>query len=628
MSNQSANKNGLSVSPRAVKTLVLDSINQILEILDTPVSLGIYIRLNSGDLSDLCEVRPSDYLERHKLNLPCGVSHCPPFSMDVNRFRLDAQALACVKKLSSDYIPSSVDLREKALQSFLEVERQCEQTNIVFRNRQFDYGTRSILERARQIVHTVLGDHWADEFTFTLKFGPGKTLSTTGSTPSHVIAKIGHGSSNTVTPRAVGVFHRAILADSELFRWACANGILHPITLRFCKNAFTERRAEKFSTVPKDFKKLRPIGVGMDLNLVLQLNVGQWILTKFNRFFKTSLRKVPAEHAALVELDSQVGAFATIDLSNASSTIATELVRFLLPQEWFELLAKIRSEFTLLPDGTEHFNEMFSAMGNGFTFELETLLFRALVQATLDHYQDPGLVSCYGDDIICPSHMATKVMHTLAVCGFTINREKTFTQAHRGFKESCGSDWFDGVNVRPVYFKEFSHDLKGLYSLCNRIAAVARIHYSSTGTSSDLPDGLSKAFDRITAVSSGIRDVELIDTGVSYELAVYDKSFIKPFRLVLAAIPLALRAGGPVYLGDSVIHGLRPKPKIRNSQVSIPVLRTRAHRVSYERLGSPELQLTYVRMGLDSEGVIPRNEPETHMLGRSFIVTTNDVEWW
>ena len=138
MSNQSANKNGLSVSPRAVKTLVLDSINQILEILDTPVSLGIYIRLNSGDLSDLCEVRPSDYLERHKLNLPREVSHCPPFSMDVNRFRLDAQALACVKKLPSDYIPSSVDLREKALQSFLEVERQCEQTNIVFRNRQFD----------------------------------------------------------------------------------------------------------------------------------------------------------------------------------------------------------------------------------------------------------------------------------------------------------------------------------------------------------------------------------------------------------------------------------------------------------------------------------------------------------
>lgn len=66
-----------------------------------------------------------------------------------------------------------------------------------------------------------------------------------------------------------------------------------------------------------------------------------------------------------------------------------------------------------------------------------------------------SLVYVYGDDLIVPSEMAQPIIADLELLGMLANRSKTFTQAARGnvFRESCGVDTINGVDVTPVKFK-------------------------------------------------------------------------------------------------------------------------------------------------------------------------------
>ena len=89
-------------------------------------------------------------------------------------------------------------------------------------------------------------------------------------------------------------------------------------------------------------------------------------------------------------------------------------------------------------------------MGNGFTFPLETLIFWALTASACEG--DVDSVSVYGDDIICPRERADDVIDTLTMCGFKINLEKSFVEGP--FRESCGCDYYKGIDIRPFYKKE------------------------------------------------------------------------------------------------------------------------------------------------------------------------------
>jgi len=77
---------------------------------------------------------------------------------------------------------------------------------------------------------------------------------------------------------------------------------------------------------------------------------------------------------------SVTGLLATIDLSSASDTMSYELIRYLLPPDWFDLLTSFRSP-SVTYKGSVIDLEMFSSMGNGFTFPLETLVYWSLTYA-------------------------------------------------------------------------------------------------------------------------------------------------------------------------------------------------------------------------------------------------------
>jgi hypothetical protein len=226
---------------------------------------------------------------------------------------------------------------------------------------------------------------------------------------------------------------------------------------------------------------------------------------------------------------SKDGHLATIDLSNASDTVSYNLVKLLLPAKWFHLLDSLRSPFTLI-NGKWVKLEKFSSMGNGFTFELETLLFLAISLVAVRQKTIPvrGSVLVYGDDIIVPSTSAKNVIEFLKFLGFTPNEKKTFSEGW--FRESCGGDYFRGAAVRPHFLKELPNEPQDFIRFAN-----------------------------------GLRRVGM---GHGDDLHRYDFTF-RAWLRVLDAIPSPIRRlRGPQDLGDIVIHDDRTdlwSAKRRNS---------------------------------------------------------------
>lgn len=207
----------------------------------------------------------------------------------------------------------------------------------------------------------------------------------------------------------------------------------------------------RVDTVPKTFKTDRLICIEPEMNMRLQRGIGKLI--------RRALRRVninlndQTRNQQLAFIGSCTGSLATIDLARASDSVAVELVRDLLPSDWFEALMMTRSSYTQLPSGEWRKLEKISSMGNGYTFELESLIFWALSSACIDvvGVSDKRL-AVYGDDIVLHHSAAPLLIHVLEVCGFATNVDKTFVTGP--FRESCGKHYYHGADVSPFYVKQ------------------------------------------------------------------------------------------------------------------------------------------------------------------------------
>lgn len=221
-------------------------------------------------------------------------------------------------------------------------------------------------------------------------------------------------------------------------------------------------------TVPKNSEIDRVACKEPDINMFLQRMLGKQIRARLLRVgVNLNDQRVNQE---LARIGSITNGLMTIDLSSASDSVTTNLVRRLLPSAWFEAMNSVRSPFTNV-EGTLHQNEMFSSMGNGFTFELESLLFYSITRAVSYFTGVRGRVSVYGDDIIAPAAISTELVAALCFCGFTTNEAKSFTDGP--FRESCGKHWYAGRDVSPIYIRRPIRTVSDLILFLNQLTMWA-----------------------------------------------------------------------------------------------------------------------------------------------------------
>jgi hypothetical protein len=188
-----------------------------------------------------------------------------------------------------------------------------------------------------------------------------------------------------------------------------------------------------------------------------------WI-DRFCRFDDQSLNQ------SLCKANSSGGHLATVDLSSASDHVTCHLVGQLFRSNPNLLIAlqatRTRYVSQKLTRKVPALIELrkFSTMGSACTFPVETLVFLSIALACVlttrklkpcerNILRIAGEIAVYGDDIIIPVDCRDLFVEALEVLDFKINSSKTFWTGK--FRESCGVDSYDGVDVTPVYWRTF-----------------------------------------------------------------------------------------------------------------------------------------------------------------------------
>jgi len=413
-----------------------------LESFNSPTSLGLYLCIKHGDFRSL-------------------VSH----SIDPLKYESVSDFLGAyvpcesVSKLTGIPGYSDDERSSKAIETYLAVEDELRRNRHALQG--FMSGTNwspafDSFSRAKGKVHDILGACDVDAIAMHARLGPG--------------------SSSSVRGRGVSAAHKLTCHSTE-----CTQQCLPWVTLYaetgFLSNFDIDVTVKQFTeivTVPKNSKTDRVIGIEPDWNIFFQLGVGQVIRSRLRRV-GVDLNHGADRHARLARQASVDGRLCTIDLSSASDRISRELVRELLPPRWFAVLDSLRTPTVKVGEFPFPI-EKFSSMGNGYTFELQSLIFYALAVSTARvHGCSACDISVFGDDIIVPSVLYAPLVDVFAHLGFKVNEKKSFATGY--FRESCGHHFFKGSAVKPPYFRSVISNEIETYKAHNKVVRYCYRHF-------------------------------------------------------------------------------------------------------------------------------------------------------
>jgi hypothetical protein len=266
------------------------------------------------------------------------------------------------------------------------------------------------------------------------------------------------------------------------------------------------------------------------VNMMIQKAISHW--------FEFSLSCVGINLSTQAELNKNLArigskerSFGTADLTSASDSTSWALIQwaFNSRRDILGLLSASRCDRAVLPDGETIELGMISTMGNGFTFSLETLIF---VSAVLTVYEKRKLnfsnrskpYGVFGDDIVVKTEMFDEVVSLLELLGYEVNGDKSFNSGP--FRESCGGDYYNGLDVRGVYLRSCSTP-QDSFSAYNRVVAWSALH--------DVP-----LFNLIGLLSQGIDKRVIIPYNeddaagrkVSYREAADQTRRVGPYRQI------------------------------------------------------------------------------------------------
>jgi hypothetical protein len=424
--------------------------------IDTPVALGAWLRFKYDHLALAeMEISPGNYL-------------------NAEAFEVDYLVVNLLSKYKG--LDTGLDLEAEALRRFTASEAQCKQSNERLRLSRLggiNPFTSAVISTAQRKIARLLGPFSETVLERGFGWGPGATddISRRRAFVDTKLCEL----PISVSRLALPWIRKVISAD---LHWSAAvlrvkvEDLLGPFS--FLPSTFRVTEECVIDTVPKNAKTHRVIAKEPRANGFLQKGVGYYLRRRLKRvgidLDNQGLNQMGAKRAYAESL-------ATLDLKAASDSVSLELVYELLPVDWAIALGDFRSPRAKMPDGTTITLQKFSSMGNGFTFELESLIFWAISSSVLSLKSDRSHVLVYGDDIIVPSAHAGEVVDSLAFIGFSVNKEKSFITG--SFYESCGKHYFQGRDVTPIYQKEAIEDEVHLLRLANRIIRYALRHHVS-----------------------------------------------------------------------------------------------------------------------------------------------------
>lgn len=458
----------LARSFRVARSFTNDVVFSFLSDLDCPRSLAVWMLYDSKEhaqLADL-EIEPSWY----------------------NTMADFRDAYAATHFLAkSDFLTLDVKKDEAAFDKFFKFEDLCRQTNRRFRDLSLDPLFKGanvwLLNAVTRKIAQVLGDFSPEEWVDSANWGPGVTNQING---CHVSAvnKFSHeaGITRQLHDLVEPWFHQAYPTwfrerTSAVRKYFDESGssyvVGHPTQLitAYVEQSdlgYVEEVGNSIITVPKNSKIDRVIAVEPGLNLWFQKGVGAMIRRRLLR--EGIDLNDQTRNAELARLGSLYGTLATVDFSSASDSIAYNLVRELLPPVWFSVMDSCRSPIGIRGEQQTKW-EKFSSMGNGFTFELESLIFYAAACAVREYTREDGVVSVFGDDVILPSSCCDLFYSFATFLGFKVNTQKSFSEGP--FRESCGAHYWSGICVKPIYLKEMLSNVQSVYKLANGVRALA-----------------------------------------------------------------------------------------------------------------------------------------------------------
>lgn len=426
----------MSLKTKVKRDEISGLICDFLEQLDSPVALSTWLLYKSGEHRQLVErsINPHDY-------------------NNADTFRRDYAASRFLTKCAD--LDTGIDVDAVAVESAQKAEAQCQATNERFREwietPDVSPDLTNLIPRVADRVSSILGVLRPGMFS-DAGWSSGRTSSAFGDYASPLF-KYGARLDSTlscipIAASVVGSSHHWGQAALE------ADG---PVSV--LPSAFTPVMGNTMITVPKNAKTARTICYEPHANIRLQLSVGDYMRKRLMRVGVNLNDQSINQRRA--RLGSKTGHFATIDLRSASDTVATLPLMSVIPVDWFSLLDALRSKYTFWPDGQWRENQKFSSMGNGFTFELESLLFFSICNTITDN------VSVYGDDLIVPTDSYEACVHALQLFGFQVNTSKSFSTSY--FRESCGFDGFRGFDVTPVYLRRLPKTMEEVLKLHNAI---------------------------------------------------------------------------------------------------------------------------------------------------------------
>lgn len=242
--------------------------------------------------------------------------------------------------------------------------------------------------------------------------------------------------------------------------------------------------------VPKTQKTPRVIAIEPVCMQYIQQSIASWLKPRIEHsssYMSGRVNFTRQDINAKLALASSIDrSHSTLDLSEASDRVTSRLVWRMMktvPTLRRQVFA-CRSTRALLPSGRILPLRKFASMGSALCFPIESIVFflaivsirlhRAGVPASPDSIRKYSKgVYVYGDDLVVPNDEAPSISSSLSAFALKVNVHKSFWNGN--FRESCGMDAFNGVDVTPVYIRRMLptdrtdvHGIASTVSLANQ----------------------------------------------------------------------------------------------------------------------------------------------------------------